>query len=209
MRIYDATMPLFEGMPVYPGDPPFRRRVVASLADGAASELGLIETGCHAGTHVDAPSHIKAGGARIEELKLDALVGPARLFDLSRIRGHIGLQHVEKLNWRGVKRAILRTRNSSRCDVRRFDESFAALLGDAAEFLASKKLLFVGIDGPSVDRFHSGTHPAHVALISAGVVIAENLMLRGIPAGSYELFCGPMKIVGGEGAPARILLIKR
>ena len=32
---------------------------------------------CHAGTHVDAPAHFLAGGAGVDALPLDVLIGPA------------------------------------------------------------------------------------------------------------------------------------
>lgn len=209
MKIYDITLPLREGMPAYPGDPPFRRRTASTMEAGDSSEVGVIETGCHAGTHVDAPAHMIRGGARLDDLPLEALVGSVRVFDLRRVKGHVDARHLERLSWRGVKRALFRTRNAARnAKATAFDPDFVALTGDAAVFLAEKKLLLIGVDGPSVDRFHSGTHPAHLPLLTANVVIVENLNLDGIPAGNYQLFCGPMKIAGGDGAPARVLLVK-
>ncbi len=32
---------------------------------------------CHAGTHVDAPAHFLPGGAGVDDLPLDILIGPA------------------------------------------------------------------------------------------------------------------------------------
>lgn len=207
MKIYDVTLSLYDGMPGYPGDPPFRRRVAAAIGEGGSSEVGLIETGAHAGTHVDAPAHMIRGGARLDDIPLAALLGPASVFDLRRIEGHIEARHLKRLRWRGVKRALFRTRNSDgHAKSRRFDPSFVALTGDAAEFLAGRGLLLVGVDGPSVDRFKSGNHPAHMPLLCAGVVVVEGLNLAGVPVGRYNLFCGPMKIAGGEGAPARVIL---
>ena len=62
------------------------------------------------------------------------------------------------------------------------------------------------MDYISVDRLHSGTHPAHLALMGAGIVIVEGLDLSAVEPGSYEMFCGPLKIKGGDGAPARVFL---
>ena len=209
MRIYDVTLPLCDGMPGYPGDPPFRRRTVSTIEAGDASEVGVIETGCHAGTHIDAPAHLIRGGRRLDDIPLKMLVGPARVFDLSRIAGHIGAKRLARLPWRGVRRALFRTRNSGCCArAETFDPGFVAFADDVAEFLAEKKLLLVGIDGPSVDPFGSGALPVHRALFAANVAVVENLNLEGVPAGTYTLFCGPMKIAGGEGAPARVLLTR-
>ncbi|HPQ81979.1 MAG TPA: cyclase family protein [bacterium] len=209
MKIYDVTLSLRDGMPTYPGDPPFSRRTAATIEEGASSEVGIIETGAHAGTHIDAPAHMMKGGGRLESIRPEALIGPARVFDMRRIKGHIDARHLEALNWRGVKRVLFRTKNSARhAKAKAFDPGFVALTGDAAEFLASKRLLLVGVDGPSVDRFRSGTHPAHMPLLGAGVVLLEGLDLSRVPAGTYNLFCGPIKIEGGEGAPARVFLTR-
>jgi arylformamidase len=40
-------------------------------------------------------------------------------------------------------------------------------------------------------------------------VIVEGLDLSGVAPGTYELVCLPLKIVGGDGAPARAVLIRR
>lgn len=210
MRMYDVTLPMHGEMPVYPGDPPFSRRAVSSLAAGGGSEVSLLTMGSHAGTHVDAPAHMISGGGAVDAISPDVLIGPARVVDLRRAGGHIEARHLEKLPWRGVSRVLFRTRNSARwAGGRGFDEDFIALTGDAAEFLVRKRVRLVGVDGPSVDRFRSGTHPSHLKLLAAGIVIVEGMNLDGVPAGRCTLFCGPLNISGADGAPARVFLISR
>ena len=55
-------------------------------------------------------------------------------------------------------------------------------------------------------QFGHQEHPAHHALLRAGVTIVEGLYLVDVPAGDYTFFCGPLRIVGAEGAPARAFL---
>jgi arylformamidase len=43
-------------------------------------------------------------------------------------------------------------------------------------------------------------------LLGASVVCVEGLNLTGVEPGAYELFCGPVKLVGSDGAPARVFL---
>jgi len=52
-------------------------------------------------------------------------------------------------------------------------------------------------------------YPVHNTLLRAGVVIIETLDLRAVHAGEYELVCAPIKLLNGDGAPARVLLIER
>lgn len=209
MKILDITLLLKEGMRTYPGDPAFQRRVVSSLKDGDFSEVSLISFGSHTGTHVDVPAHMIDGGPYVEEIPLDVLIGPACVCDLTQVEGLIEPCHFSEIDFKGVERILFCTRNSVSQNLPgEFDENFCALSGDAAEFLVEKGMKLVGIDGLSVDRFKSGTHPAHMALLGAGVVVIEGLNLYGVMPGKYDLICAPLKIYAGDGAPARVFLVK-
>ncbi len=209
MQIFDLTLALQPGMIMYPNNPAFRFDPVSRKAAGASSNGSLVTMGTHTGTHVDAPFHIDDAGGGVETLSLDALVGPARVLALDVSR-NVERADLEPLSLTGVERVLIRTANSAKwAAAKAFDEGFAGLTGEAAAFLAAKKLKLVGVDYLSVDRFRSGTHPAHHALIGAGVVILEGNNLTGVPAGDYELFCGPLLIPGSDGAPARVFLVQR
>jgi arylformamidase len=76
MEIFDVSIPVRSGMPVYPGDPEVRlERVSESPA------VSRLDFGVHTGTHVDAPLHFIEGGAGTEELRLELLVGPCEVVD--------------------------------------------------------------------------------------------------------------------------------
>lgn len=209
MKIFDITLDLKEGMVSWPGDPPFKRSIISALEAGKSSEVSLITMGSHAGTHIDAPSHKVRGGATLSEIPIDALLGDALVCDMTRIGDrHIEEGDLEALDLAGCERIIFKTRNSANwATAKSFDQSFCALTGGAAEYLVLKGMKLVGVDGLSVDRYKSGTSPAHMPLLTAGVVVVEGLNLDGVPAGLYQLFCGPMKLAGGDGAPARVFLI--
>ena len=46
----------------------------------------------------------------------------------------------------------------------------------------------------------------HRTLLGSGAVIIEGLNLSEVDPGDYELICLPLKIEGGDGAPARVVL---
>jgi arylformamidase len=76
MEIFDVSIPVRSGMPVYPGDPEVRlERVSESPA------VSRLDFGVHTGTHVDAPLHFIDGGAGTEELRLELLVGPCEVVE--------------------------------------------------------------------------------------------------------------------------------
>ena len=66
----------------------------------------------------------------------------------------------------------------------------------------------IGTDYLSIEKFHSGHHRTHLALLSNNVVIVEGLNLSEVPEGDYELICLPLRIADGpgDGAPARVVL---
>lgn len=54
-EIIDISLPLYKGMPVYPGNPEFERHEISSATgDSVISKMIM---GTHTGTHIDAPRH--------------------------------------------------------------------------------------------------------------------------------------------------------
>jgi arylformamidase len=199
--LIDVTQPISERLPVWPGDPPVH---IAAVSDGLPMVSGL-SMSCHAGTHVDAPAHFLAGGAGVDALPLDVLIGPARVVQFAG-RGLL------TANWlagaaipAGTVRLLIRSDNSDRV-VGAFDSDFVALAPDAAPWLLDHGIRLVGIDGPSIEAYVAPGDPVHRALLAAGVIIVENLALAGIAPGGYELTCLPLPIAGCDGAPARVVL---
>ena len=206
MRIYDVSMPLLDGMLLYPGtDGPVVERY-RHMAQGDSSNNSRFALGCHAGTHVDAPSHYVDGAPGIEAVSPEVLVGAARVFELG-VTERITAADLEPLEWDGVVRALLKTANSPRLSDPEFNPAFIYVDGSAAEFLVARGVRLVGVDYLSVDQYHSPTHPAHHALLGNGVTIIEGLDLSQVPAGDYTLVAAPLKLVGAEAAPARVYLM--
>lgn len=207
MTIYDVSMPLRDGMPVYRGNPPFRRIVTHELVKGDPCNQSRLEMGAHCGTHIDAPAHFERAGFTVSALPLENLIGPARLLHFPDV-DRIDLPDLEKLDWKGVARVLFRTRNSDHwVKGGTFDPDYVYLTGPAAKFLVGQKIRLVGTDGLGVEQCGNREHPAHHALLQAGITIVEGLWLANVRPGEYTLFCGPLRIEGGEGAPARVLLM--
>jgi arylformamidase len=66
----------------------------------------------------------------------------------------------------------------------------------------------IGIDFLSIEVRGAPGHPTHRTLLEAGVVILEGLDLSRVAAGVYTLVCFPLKVEGGDGAPARAILFE-
>jgi len=205
MRLYDVTLPIRDGMPVYPGDPAIVFRPHCAIATGAPFNLSVVTFGSHTGTHIDAPRHFFDGAGDIEGIGLEVLIGPARVIEIPAA-ADIGVDALREIASAPCRRLLLKTRNSSRPLPDRFTPGYAALTAGAARLLVEIGLLLVGLDGPSADPSHATEYPAHRTLLQAGVVILEGLDLAAVPPGQYELLCLPLRLAGADGAPARVVL---
>jgi arylformamidase len=214
MKIHDVSVLVHNGIPTWPGDPKFSMSLASSIAKGDVINLTRLEMGAHTGTHMDAPVHFYRDGSGIDELALEVLMGPCRVFDLAGLTGHISAATLETCDWRGsdgasVTRVLFKTRNSRHWanDDREFDKEFIALTADAAMYLVHRGVKLVGVDYLSVEPYGSGGRfPVHQTLLGAGVVIIEALNLSDVAAGDYELIALPLKLQGADGAPARVVL---
>ena len=205
--VYDVTVPLVPGLPVYPGDPPFEIESVQRLGSAPFS-LSRMSLATHTGTHVDAPAHFLPGGATIDSLPLEILLGKARVVEIAA-RERIDRADLEPRDLRDDLRILLKTRMSGQMLKSGFQEDHLYLSGDAAAYLAQAGLKLVGFDYLSVDRYGAQDYPAHHALLEAGVVIVEGLDLSEVEPGEYDMTCLPLRVAGGDGAPARVILRSR
>jgi len=204
MRIHDITMPLSAELPVYPGDPPAVIVPWTSIAEGDAANVSRLTLSTHSGTHVDAPRHFSESGLTVDDMPLELLVGKALVVQISGVK-EIGRQTLERLRVKGVQRLLLKTDNARLWKEGEFSTDFAALSVEGARFLVEAGVKLVGIDYLSVESVE-GNGDVHRALLDNGVWILEGANLAGVSPGEYELFCLPLKIKGGDGAPVRALL---
>jgi arylformamidase len=79
---------------------------------------------------------------------------------------------------------------------------------DGAGWLIARGVRLVGTDFISIETADDPTFPVHRALLGAGIAIVEGLDLRNASTGEYTLWCLPLKIHEGDGAPARVVLVE-
>ncbi len=210
MRIYDVSVPLSAVTPTYPGDPGIDIKPWLQLANGDAANVTFMSFGLHSGTHVDAPAHFIEGGAKVETLPLESLVGIAEVVEVPDDILVIEESLVNAKLPRDVERVLFKTRNSAfwRRQDNGFREDYTYIDPEAARRLVELGIKLVGIDYLSVEQFNSSGFETHHVLLSQNVVILEGLNLSDVPGGTYELLCLPLKIAGGsgDGAPARVIL---
>jgi arylformamidase len=205
MKIFDVTVPLSEDLVAYPGDPPVRFKRSKKIAkEGANYNLSTYSFGSHAGTHIDAPLHVIENGLSVDKLPLEMLIGRARVVEITAPR--IDKNVLQEFDFTTDMRVLFKTRNSYLWGRNEFVQDYVHITVDAAQFLIKEGIKIVGIDYLSVDKFDSQDLPTHVELLTAGTIIIEGLDLREVEPGDYELICMPLKVKGGDGASARVVL---
>ncbi len=208
MHTYDITLPISNHLPVWPGDPPYERKLVDSIANGDNTNTSHISMSAHMGTHVDAPDHFLGNGRTVENLPLNVLSGRVYVLHLPEV-DLITAAHLEKADIPPRTRRILfKTRNSNywASGERAFQTNFVGLAADAAKYLVDRGFKRVCVDYLSVAPYKN-SRTTHQVLLKAGVVIVEGLDLSAVTPGRYTLHCLPLKLVGADGAPARAILV--
>lgn len=208
--IYDVTLSISAGLPVWPGDPLPQLTPRSSLSEGDAYNLSMLHISTHTGTHVDAPRHVFQAGATVDQLPLEVLVGDAWVCYLPDSLRTVTRAALEAAAIPPeTRRLLLRTANSELWDrsTGEFTPDYVALSEDAAHWVVARGVRLLGIDYLSVDPATSVDLVAHRTLLSHGVVVVESIDLRLVPAGAYRMCCLPLKLEGADGAPARVVLV--
>lgn len=205
--IYDITVTISPESPVYPGDPQIEVTPVSRISAGAGANVSVLRLGTHTGTHVDPPFHFIEGGLTIDRVPLEILVGECHVVPVPDVPAITTAElQVAKIP-EGTERVLLKTRNSDLWRKPGFQTDYTYLEPDAADWLVGRGVKLVGTDYLSIERLKSGSHPTHTRLLGSGVVIVEGLDLADVPGGIYTLVCLPLKILDGDGGPARAILI--
>lgn len=203
-KMYDVSVGLRPSMPVWPDNPGFEISPYQTLEEGADANVSVMKLGSHVGTHVDAPAHFIKGAPSVDTLPLDILIGEAFVFEL-QVQSSISLADLEVLDLRGRKRILFKTRNSMLWSKEEFTPDYVSFEIEAAEFLVRKGVKLVGIDYLSVGSYEDGVD-VHHAFLESGIVVIEGLDLSSVSQGPYEIVCLPLKVIGADGAPARVVL---
>lgn len=212
MKAYiDLTHPIEEGIPVWPGEPDPEIWASATLEkDGYTVES--IRIGTHLGTHMDTPSHFVGGGANLDQIPLETLIGRAFILDLrSKGRGQlIGKEDLEPYHdrLRPGARILLKTGWDRHFRDGTFFEDFPCLTLEAARYLASRRITLLGMDSPSPSPVGDPDNRIHRTLLGAGIIHVEALKdLTLIEEDECELIALPPLFKGFSGSPCRVVAV--
>ena len=205
--MFDLTQPLNAGIPRFPGDPEVH---IETIHDFTPWQISSLRMGTHSGTHIDAPRHLIAQGAGIGAYPPDRLVGPGLVLDARGLVENAAipvtvLESVTGATWPGWFAVVCTGWDHYWGDERYFRHPY--LSPELAEGLVNAEAGFVAIDALSVDSTVDQGSAAHAILLSADVLIAENLCnLRSLDlAHPYTFAFLPLSLGSADGSPARIV----
>ena len=202
----DISVPLRNAMVHWPGDPPVAIERIKDMEHGDTANLSVLSMGAHSGTHVDAPVHFIRQGIGVDRMPLDTMVGRARVVEIKDTES-IKPDELLRHRIRRGERILFKTRNSPRVwQTDEFIEDFVFISDGAARFLVERGVRMVGVDYLSVGSFKHGGGYVHKTLLGGGVWVIEGLDLSHVNSGKYDLICLPLRLVKGDGAPARAIV---
>jgi kynurenine formamidase len=213
MIIKDLSQTYANGMPKAATIPePSFSRLMSVERDGIS--VTQLSVATHVGTHLDAPSHVIAGGKTIDQIPLDTLVGPAVVVSVKKPGGEkITAQDLLDAGANGSPgdALLIHTGWGSKFGTEDYHEH-PYLAEDAAQWIVDNQLRLVGVDTitpelPGHLRQPGFDFPIHHILLGSGVLIIEHLFLEEVIGQRFDLFVGSLKIADADGSPTRVLAV--
>jgi len=161
-----------------------------------------LETGLHAGTHIDAPMHLTNDLKCIGEFPLEMFHGPGRLLDVRDERAiHVKPEYDKVIKENDI--VFLFTGHGQTWGTTSYFQDHPVIADDLCRFFIDKKIKMVGMDLPSPDNY---PFEVHNSLFEAGILIIENIAnLSRLPRGrDFEVFAFPLKMMA-EASPVRVV----
>ncbi len=202
MKFFDITVPLSEATANWPGGVEYKREEIKTSAI-----VSTLTIRSHYATHVDAPKHFLFNKQSIDKILPSTLIGEYKVFTI-KTKDQIKLLDIHKLDIKKGDRVLFKTINSNIVSGSKFNPNYVSLSVEASKFLAAKKITLVGIDYFGIEAKGSPEHLVHTTLLKNNIIIVEGLNLQKIKPGIYQGAILPLKIAGGDGAPARAVLWK-
>lgn len=196
----DLSVTIDNHTPVYPGDPPTKITPVSSYVKDGFNDHH-ISTGNHAGTHVDAPSHMLQSGISLDAIDIDRFIGPGKYIQVEN--NEFSLDAAKQAGLLPGDIVLFHTGMSDHFHEQSYYKDYPAMSAEIAQYLVGTKVKMVGLDTGSADNQEG--FPIHKILLGGDVLIIENLTNVGALADkNFTVYALPIKLQV-DGAPARVI----
>lgn len=205
-QILDISPVISPRTAVFPGDTPFSAEVALDMHKGDNLTLSSFRMSAHIGAHTDAPNHYALGGSSIDARALEIYLGAAQVIEV-HCAPNARIQ-ISDLRSTPIlaPRVLFKTRSFPNPD--RWNGDFVSLSAELVNYLASKKVILVGIDTPSIDPANDKVLESHTAVFQHDLAILEGIVLDHVESGLYDLIALPLRIAGADATPVRAILLK-
>jgi arylformamidase len=218
MRLVDLSLPIGEHWRFRPILEPASR-----MAQGDISDTTRIGMGSHTFTHVDAPSHMIAGGATLDTVPLESFWGPAAVVDCRDVPDSspitAALLRERAAHLQAGEIALICTGLDDRHSWRSREYWLNSPFLDrgACEWLLDRRVRTVGYDFPQDEVIRRlpdpgltlADFPAHEILLGNGVVQVEYLCrLHTLTSVRVQFFALPLSLGAIDGGPCRAFALE-
>jgi len=209
----DLTLTISKSIPSFPGSPKPQFILWSDLKEDGYN-LELLFLSSHTGTHLDAPYHFVKNGLKINQIRLDRLIGKATIIKLKKTKNtaitKLDITSFEKKNGTIPNNSSVFFFTGWQKNLKK-DNYFTENPGlaiSAAKYLAVKKINLVGIDSPSIDLGKDKSFRIHHILLKNNILIVENLVnLNKIPSKEFNFTILPLKLKDATGSPVRAIAL--
>lgn len=196
--IIDLSVKINEKTPAYPGDPPFSANQTGSLESNNCVDHEF-KMGNHLGTHIDAPSHVVDGGARVDGFEVEQFIGKGRIIDVSD--NDFSQEKFAQIAADEI--IVLHTGMSEKYNQDEYFKKYPVMPVEISDLLVDIGIKMVAVDSCSVDAF--GSFINHETLLRGNVLIAENLTnTEKLLGKSFRIYAFPLRL-DLDGSPARVV----
>lgn len=173
---------------------------------------GDVSFSTHCGTHVEFPLHHVENGYNASNFPLTSLIGEAQVIECTGKKAgeYITLEEVKAYDDKIQEGDIIFLHTGFDKKWRTEDwEPYPYLATDALEWLIKeKKICAIGTDATSLENANEKDQPNHNLAFHNNLAMVESLKnLDKLENGRALVFMLPMKIVGIEACPCRIIAI--
>jgi kynurenine formamidase len=205
LRLIDLTLPLKSGMRGFDYE-------IANTVKENGWNARTLHIYSHAGTHMDAPFHFEATPGTIDQYPVSSFLGKAWKVKVPITEDSqlIGLEYLTSIQdkFQAEDSLLLETLWSQFVDEPKYRDYMPRISKELAQWCVENKVKILGVEPPSVADVNNMEEltEIHQILLSGGVIIVEGLTnLDQITSESVMLAAFPLKIAGGDGAPARVI----
>jgi arylformamidase len=216
-RIIDLSIPIFHDMPIWSNEPKISVTDFFKLGrrqgDDEIMNMKLLVMCGHAGTHTDAPSHMRADGWTLDQVPLERYYGPARVLDFTHKKPGEQLEIADLLPYEKLItpgcRILIRTGWDKHLGTSLYfeKEQLIKMTPELLRWFNTKQVGLVGVDTPSVNPYID-RHAAIFSSETPPIVVELLTNLDQLPTDrEITLICLPLKIREGDGSPVRAVAI--